>query len=76
MFASELWHGGLIDSLDSHTLHLYEPAWTTDGSLNDDEGLVREPFLIKGTDSLIVGDVAQINDHLADIIVRTVGLAE
>lgn len=55
---SELWHGGQVDSLDSHTLHLDEPARATDGRMDDDIGLAMEPLFIEVTHQVIVGCIA------------------
>ena len=58
----------LVDFLDSHALHLYEPTSTTDGSKGDDVGLVGETLLVKFLDSLIVGHITQIDYHLHHVI--------
>lgn len=59
----------VIHLADCHALHLYQPAGTADGSMDDDIGLAMEPCLIHLVYQLIVRGVTQIDYHIAHIVV-------
>ena len=63
-----------MDFLDSHALHLNKPPSPADGSLDNNVGHALEAHVEHLLDHHIVGYVAQVDYHLADILVGAVGL--
>ena len=54
-----------------HTLRLYQPAWATDRSKDDDVRLVRESLCEHLANNIIVGHITKIDRHLAHVIPST-----